>query len=147
VIIASNVAIHDESQSAWHKPSVNRALWVIQVLLCLLFLFTGSVKLMLPISEMTKQMPLPGAFLRFIAVAEILGANGLVLPWLLKIRRELTYLAASGLIIIMIGATVVTVMFGNVATALVPFVVGVLLTVVAYGRWFSLRQERRNSRD
>lgn len=145
--MASNVAIHHESQSAWHKPSVNRALWVVQVLLCLLFLFTGSVKLILPISEMTKQMPLPGALLRFIAVAEILGAIGLVLPWLLKIRRELTYLAASGLIIIMIGATVVTVMFGNVATALVPFVVGVLLTVVAYGRWASLRQERRNSRD
>jgi hypothetical protein len=119
----------------WKRPAANRALWVIQVLLALLFLFAGSMKLILPIAAMTKQLPLPGLFLRFIGVAEITGAIGLILPWLLGIRRELTWLAASGLVIIMIGATVVTVMTGSVTTALLPFVVGILLVAVAYGRW------------
>jgi len=43
------------------------ALWVIQGLLALLFLFAGGMKLILPVEEMTKQMavPLPGLFLRF----------------------------------------------------------------------------------
>ncbi len=50
------------------------ALWIVQGLLALLFLFAGGMKLVLPIEEMTKQMPLPGLFLRFIGVVEVLGA-------------------------------------------------------------------------
>ncbi|HEV8440486.1 MAG TPA: DoxX family protein [Methylomirabilota bacterium] len=116
---------------------MNYALWVIQGLLALLFLFGGGVKLILPVEEMTKQMPvpLPGLFLRFIAVAELLGAIGLILPGLLRIRPGLTPLAAAGLVIIMIGATAVTLAGGAVAPALMPFVVGLLAAFVAYGRW------------
>jgi hypothetical protein len=112
-------------------------LWIVQGLLALLFLFAGGVKLILPIAEMMKQMPmpLPGLFLRFIAVAEVLGAIGLILPGLLRIRPGLTSLAASGLVIIMIGATVVTLAGGSVAPAFIPLVVGLLAAFVAYGRW------------
>ncbi len=111
------------------------ALWTVQVLLALLFLFAGGVKLVMPIAELTKQVPLPGWFLRFIAVAEVAGALGLVLPGLLRIAPGLTPLAAAGLVIIMAGATIVTVQTGGGAMALIPFVVGVLLLFVAYGRW------------
>ena len=62
----------------------------------------------MPIEEMTKEIAMPGGFLRFIGVVEVLGAIGLILPWLLRIRPNLTPLAAAGLVIIMIGATVVT---------------------------------------
>src|SRR6266699_3231977 len=113
---------------------MNTALWIIQVLLALLFLFTGGMKLILPIAEMTKQMPMPGWFLRFLGVAEVLGAVGLVLPGLLRIRPGLTPLAAALLVIIMIGATVVTLAGGQVAPALIPAVVGLLAASVAYGR-------------
>ena len=58
----------------------------LQWLLGALFLFTGGIKLVLPIEEMRKQMPLAGLFLRFIGVAEVLGAIGLILPGLLRIR-------------------------------------------------------------
>ncbi len=111
------------------------ALWIIQGLLALLFLFAGGMKLVLPIEEMTKQMPMPGPFLRFIGVAEILGALGLILPGLLRIRPGLTPLAAAGLVIIMIGATALTLAIGPVAPALIPLVVGFLAAFVAYGRW------------
>lgn len=111
------------------------ALWIVQALLALLFVFAGVAKFIMPIEEMTKDIQMPGLFLRFIAVAEILGAIGLILPALLRIRPGLTPLAAAGLVIIMIGATVVSLMIGTVVMALMPFVIGLLAAFVAYGRW------------
>ena len=112
------------------------ALWIVQVLLTALFVFSGIMKFVMPVEEMTKQMPmLPGWFLHFIGVAEILGGLGLVLPGLLRTRPGLTPLAATGLVIIMVGATVITAMIGPVVMAMLPFTVGVLAAFVAYGRW------------
>ena len=105
----------------------------VQGLLALIFLFAGRMKLVLPLEAMTLQLPLPDWFLRFIGVAEVLGAIGLMLPRLLGIRPGLTPLAASGLVIIMIGATVLTLAGGDAAPALVPLVVGLLSAFVAYG--------------
>ena len=115
---------------------MNKALWIVQGLLAAVFAFAGVMKLIMPVEEMTKDMPsMPGAFLHFIAVAEILGALGLILPGLLKIRPGLTPLAACGLTIIMIGATATTVATMPIATALLPLVTGLLSIFVAYGRW------------
>ncbi len=114
---------------------MNIVLWIIQVLLAALFLFAGVMKLILPIEEMTKQMAMPGLFLRFLGVAEVLGALGLILPGLFRVKTWLTPLAAAGLMIIVIGATVITLMMGGGATALVPLVTTLLTAFVAYGRW------------
>jgi len=115
---------------------MNIALWIIQVLLALLFLFAGAMKFIMPIEEMTKQMPvaIPGFFLHFIGVCEVLGGLGLVLPMLLRIKPWLTPIAAVGLAIIILGAIAFSLMLG-VVQALMPFVVELLLIFVAYGRW------------
>jgi uncharacterized membrane protein YphA (DoxX/SURF4 family) len=110
-------------------------LWIIQVLLALLFLVAGVAKLVMPIEELTKGTSLPGLFLRFIGVAEVLGAIALILPGLLRIRRDLTPLAATGLVIIMIGATVVNLIGGQVVAAVITVVAGLLSAFVAYWRW------------
>jgi DoxX-like family len=117
------------------RSTMNVALWVVQGLLAALFLFAGGAKLVLPLDQMTGPVALPGWFLRFLGVAEVLGALGLVLPGLLRIRPGLTPLAAAGLVIIMIGATVVTLLGGMVAVALMNVVVAPLAAFVAYGRW------------
>jgi uncharacterized membrane protein YphA (DoxX/SURF4 family) len=120
---------------------MNIVLWILQILLGLLFLFAGGTKLIIPIEQMAEmarqsgQTPLPGFLLRFIGVAELLGGLGLILPSLLRIRPGLTPLAAAGLVIIMIGAIVITLMSGTVGPALFPLIVGLLLVFVAYGRW------------
>ena len=126
---------------------MNLALWIVQGLLALIFLFTGGMKLALPLEELTAQLPLPGWFVRFIGLAEVLGALGLILPGLLRIRPGLTPLAAAGLVIIMMGATVLTPALtgGDVALALIPLVLGLLAAFVAYGRW-RLAPYRRSSR-
>lgn len=111
------------------------ALWVVQALLALIFLSAGMMKLALPIEILVAEVPLPGLFLKFVGLGEVLGAIGLILPGLLRIRPGLTPLAAAGLAIIMTGATMVTVAVGEVAPALIPLVVGLLAATVAYGRW------------
>ena len=114
---------------------MNVALWIVQVLLAALFVFGGGMKLVLPIEKMTTdQVALPGLFLRFIGVCELLGGIGLILPSLLRIRPGLTPLAAAGLVVIMIGAVVISVMYMGVASALVPLLVGILAAFIAYGR-------------
>ncbi|MFL6286394.1 MAG: DoxX family protein [Pyrinomonadaceae bacterium] len=115
-------------------------LWIVQVLLALLFLFAGGTKLVIPPDVLAKmgspnQIPLPGMFVRFIGVCEVLGALGLILPGLLRIKPWLTPLAAAGLVVIMIGATVLTVAADGVAAGVVTLVVGLLAAFVAYGRW------------
>ena len=114
---------------------MNVALWIVQGLLAALFLFAGVMKLIMPIEAMTADIKLPGLFLRFIGVAETLGALGLILPGLLGIGTALTPLAAAGLTIIMIGATVLSITMMSLLFAVPPFVVGILCVFVAYGRW------------
>ncbi|MBO0798258.1 MAG: DoxX family protein, partial [Blastocatellia bacterium] len=105
-----------------------------QWLLALLFLWAGGMKLVMPLEMLKGPVELPGLFLRFIGVAETLGAIGLILPWLLRIRPILTPLAAGGLVIIMVGATVITLIGGGGALSLIPAIVGILATLVALGR-------------
>ena len=80
----------------------------------------------------------PVAFLQFIAVVELLGALGLILPGLLHIRPALTPLAAIGLVGVMSGAAVLTVTTQGLAPALFPAIAGTLLVTVIRGRrqWF-----------
>jgi DoxX-like family len=121
---------------------LNTVLWIVQTLLAALFLFAGVMKLILAIEEMAGPVALPGLFLRFIGVAEALGALGLMLPGLFKIRPVLTPLAAAGLVIIMAGATVITAMGGQIAPALIPLTVGLVAASVAYGRRDSYAEAR-----
>jgi hypothetical protein len=113
----------------------NYAIWGVQWALALLFLWAGGVKLVMPLEMLKGPVALPGLFVRFIGLAEALGAVGLILPWLLRIQPVLTSLAAAGLVIIMIGATVITLIGGGGAFALFPATVGILAASVAYGRW------------
>ena len=118
-----------------HSKKTNVLLWTIQVVLASLFLFAGSMKLVMPIEMLTKDIALPGLFLRFIGVAEVLGALGLILPGALRIRAWLTPVAAVGLVTIMTGATTITLSMGPVAPAVMPFIVGLLCAFVAKSRW------------
>ena len=116
------------------------ALWIVQVLLALAFGFAGAMKLIMPGEALTAFYPFPEPFMRFIGVCELLGAAGLILPGVLRIRQELTPLAAAGLAVIMTGATVTTLAIGGGAAALMPLALGVLAGFVVYGRTRPSRQ-------
>src|SRR5258705_3379451 len=101
------------------RPTMNVALWIIQGLLAALFLLAGGAKLIMSADQMAGPVALPVWFLRFIGVAEVLGALGLVLPGPLRVRPLLTPLAAAGAVIIMVSTAGVMSERGTVSVALV----------------------------
>ena len=118
---------------------MNILLWIVQILLALLFLFAGGTKLVLPadvLQEMgsPNQVYLPGLFIKFIGLVEVLGALGLVIPGLVRIKKGLTPLAAIGLTIVMVGAVIITIAGDGVKLAITPLIVLLLCVFVAYGR-------------
>jgi uncharacterized membrane protein YphA (DoxX/SURF4 family) len=115
--------------------NTNRLLWTAQILLALLFLFAGTMKFVLPAEKMAGPLGFSVAFIHFIGIVELLGALGLILPGLFRVGTALTSLAAAGLVVIMIGATTLTVIAMGVVAALFPLVVGVFAAGVAYARW------------
>jgi uncharacterized membrane protein YphA (DoxX/SURF4 family) len=128
--------------SGQSRPSKQRklitslSLWTLQVVLALMFLFVGSIKLFLPIQVVLAQMPLPlpGLFIRFIAIVEVAGGLGLILPGLLRIRPMLTPLAALGLLLDMLGATAYNLISGQIGAAVTTVVLGLICLAIAYGR-------------
>ena len=122
-------------------------LWIVQAVLALVFLFAGGMKIVTPLDVLYAQMPLPlpGVFLRFIGVCEVLGAVGLVLPGLTGIRPELTSIAARGLVLIMVGATMFTPP-DALPLAAIPVVIGLLAAFVACRRAPRMAQRRTGHR-
>ena len=112
----------------------NRALWIAQGLLAAFFLFVGFSKVTTSNEVLATLFPLPADFIRFIGICEVLGALGLVLPLALKIRPELTSMAAAGLTIIMVGAAGTTLAVGGGAMAVMPLLLGVVTALIAYNR-------------
>lgn len=120
--------------SARRRRMGSTALWTIQGALAAIFLFAGVSKLVMPAETLTQGTGLPALFLRFIGVCETLGAAGLVLPGVLRMHRELTPIAAAGLVAIMAGATSITVATIGVGAAAFPCVVGILALIIAVKR-------------
>jgi hypothetical protein len=125
---------------------MNRGLWIVQVLMGLFFaLASGAPKLLLPADALPMPIPLPGWFMTFTGVCEVLGGIGLILPGLLHIRTGLTPLAAAGLALVALGGTVYQVAAGEPGNAVFAFVFVLLCAFIAYGRWqiVPLREKSR----
>lgn len=114
-------------------------LGALQVLLALVFLMAGVTKIMTPAADLVAMMSwvasVPAAAVPVIGVLEVAGAVGLILPWLTGIQPGLVRLAASGLVLTMIGAVITHITIGEPITQAIPaLVLGILAGIVAYGR-------------
>lgn len=109
--------------------------WIIQIVLAVLFMIFGVKELFLPIDRLAAQVPLPAVFIRIIGTLEILGAFGLVVPAVFKRYAILTSLAAWGLVILMIGATVVVYATDGPIASLFPFLTGIFCASVSVGHF------------
>jgi len=115
---------------------MNGLLWVLQGLLALAF-FAHGVLFLFPPAEVAQQMAavIPRWFQLFLGVAEVLAAIGLTLPGITRIRPSLISWAAGGLMVVMIGATVLHTSRGETSSAITTAILFVMLTFVAYMRW------------
>ena len=126
---------------------MNRALWIVQVLLAIAFGMAGGMKLITPIAELSANgmgfvNDVPELLVRFIGLSEVLGAIGLLLPAALRIAPKLTPIAASGLLIIMVLASVMHISMGELPIPTVAL--GSLAAFVAWGRFTKAPVEGRS---
>ena len=125
-------------QKTVNKP-LRIALWIVQVLLAFSFGISGVMKSTMPIAELAKNIPwtpeVPVALVRFIGVAELAGAAGLILPAVTRILPGLTALAGAGLTVVMILATGFNLNRGKPAEAGATVVLAALAAFVAWGRY------------
>jgi hypothetical protein len=80
-------------------------------------------------------LAIPPRLRRFVGVAELLAAAGLILPWLTNILPWLTPLAATGLVIVMIGAVVFHISRREYPNIVFNLSLLALAAAVAYGRF------------
>jgi uncharacterized membrane protein YphA (DoxX/SURF4 family) len=116
---------------------MNNLLWILQVILALIFLAVGYV-MAFPTPSQAKQMPyilaIPTPFRQILAVVDVLGGLGLVLPPLTHILPWLTPLAAICLVILMASAVVFHSRRREYLNVVFNLILLVLSAVVAYGR-------------
>lgn len=117
---------------------MNIALWIAQVLLAAMFLPTGFMKATAAMEALEASIEwaeaIPSLLMRFIGLAELAGAIGLVLPAVLRIRPELTIYAALGLLTIMTLAALFHITRGEYMSLPVNLALGALAVFVAWGR-------------
>lgn len=117
------------------RPSMRVvARWSARGLLAALFLFAGGMKLAIPADALAAGTPFAGWFLQLIGALEVLGALGLLASVAGAHAARLVRPAAIGLALIMVGATVSTVLVGDGLAATFPAAVGVLLAWIATSR-------------
>jgi len=114
-------------------------LWVLQALLALFFAAAGYSHGLMPLAEAAEAAPwianVPPAFARFVGMAELAGAAGLILPAATRIAPWLTTLAAALLALLMLLAALFHLMRGEPAIIPMHVIAGTLAVIVAWGRW------------
>jgi hypothetical protein len=141
------VPVEDFNPSAGALPPedsrrsvVNIVLWVVQGVLAALFLASGGIKL----AQSRKQLAgrgmdyvedFSGGVVKTIGAVEVLAAVGLVLPGLTGIATILVPLAASGLVLVMIGAAITHIRRGEYQGVAINIALLVLAAVAAWGRF------------
>ena len=117
---------------------LNITLWIVQGLIASLMLMNAYMKLAMPISELSGVYKwtgeLPEKIVRLLGVIDLLGGVGIILPALLKIKPSLTPLAAVGIILLMISATIFHTSRGESSVITFNIIVILLAGFVAWGR-------------
>ena len=120
---------------------MNLTLWIIAGLLAAIFFVAGANKLFIPKAKLAKApgggwvLDFSASFVKALGAVEILGAVGLILPALLDIAPILVPLAAVGLALIMVGATIVTFRRHEFKHVLLNLTYLALAVFLAWGRF------------
>jgi uncharacterized membrane protein len=116
---------------------MNILLWILQILLGVYFIFVGVSHFIVPPNlpaPMSWMYELPTWLHVVSGAAEILGGLGLILPGLTRIQTRLTPVAASGLVLVMVGAMIYHVLRGEFTNLVMNLILAALLAFIAYGR-------------
>ena len=119
-------------------PGLKVALWAAQALVSLQFIAIGVMKLTTPIPKLAATMPwtaeTPELFVRAIALVDLAGGIGILLPALLRIRPGLTVAAALGCVMLQVAALIFHLVRGEAAMTPLNLVLLALSAFVLWGR-------------
>lgn len=114
------------------------AIWLAQLVLAVIFCLIGVIHASAPIAALGSNMPwaqgAPG-LLRCIGLCEILGALGLILPSVTRIRPRLTPIASAALALLMLLATGLHLWRGDFRMLFGTIPLGALAVFVAWARF------------
>lgn len=118
---------------------MNTALWVAQALLAVVFAYSGALKVSQPREKLvamgqTGVAVYPMPMVRFVASCELLGAVGIIVPWLTHTAPVLTTLAAAGFAVIMVGAVAAHARLHEPRNVAATSFILIVAAVVAVGR-------------
>jgi uncharacterized membrane protein YphA (DoxX/SURF4 family) len=120
---------------------MNIVLWIVAILLAVAFLGAGAMKLTQPKEKLTANPNMAWAeqftpgMIKLIGALEVLAAIGLILPAVLGIAPVLVPLAATGLVLVMIGAALTHLRRKENQAVVVNVVLLLLAAFVAWGRF------------
>lgn len=121
---------------------MNLALWIVAGLLAVAYFFGGAGKVILSKEKLAAFGPsskwvedFSAGTVKTIGALEVLAALGLILPAVLGIAPILVPLAALGLAVIMIGATITRIRRREFKLMTADLVYLVLTVFVAWGRF------------
>lgn len=113
-------------------------LWIAQVLLAAVLIWAAGMKLFKPIEELAIMWPWTGqvapALVKLTGIIDILGALGLILPSLLRIKPNLTPIAAIGVIALMVCASIFHIVRGEASLIGVNIFFAIVAAFIAWGR-------------
>lgn len=120
------------------SKALNISLWIAQGVLAATLLFGGAMKLFQPIEKVSAMWPwtgqIPIELVRFTGIIDFIGAIGLILPALLRIKPILTSIAASGVIVLMICASIFHISRGEASQIMPNIIFAIIATFIALGR-------------
>lgn len=116
---------------------MHRLLWILQIVFGVYFVAIGIMHFVLPDGlpeAMSWMYDLPETLHVIAGTAETLGGLGLILPGLTRVRPQLTWMAAFGLAIVMLGAMVWHIGRGEYVQMALNLVNVAVLVFIGYGR-------------
>jgi putative oxidoreductase len=127
---------------------LNISLWAAQIILAGMFIMAGFIKTTTPIEQLSASLPwakdVPAWLVRFIGISEFLGALGLILPSLLRIKPVLTPVAALGIIAIMMMAAFFHITRTELSGVMFTLILALVAAFIGWGRWRKLPIQARS---
>jgi uncharacterized membrane protein YphA (DoxX/SURF4 family) len=135
-----------ESHRTGREKAMKITVWIASALVAFAFLVVGAGKLMASAADLQQASEgVPVALLKLAGTAEVLGALGLVLPAATRIMPVLTPIAATGLVLTMVGATITNIAIGEPGAAATTVILGVFAALLAWARFGPVAVEPRGS--
>ncbi|MCF2446980.1 DoxX family protein [Dyadobacter sp. CY345] len=118
---------------------INFALWIAQILLAASLVWSFFMKLFQPIEQLSLMWPWAGqvspVLITLTGIVDLCAAVGLIFPSVLRIRPRFTPIAAVGIILLMVCASIFHILRGETSVIGFNVIFAFIAAFIAWGRF------------